>query len=135
MPRIAVPPSASSVAAVRHALAADLAPVTTGETVLDATLVLSELVSNALRHGGPIPGDGLVVNWHVEDVAGVIVIAVTDGAAEQDPVPRDAAVGADSGRGLAIIAKLASTWGVRRSRHHKTVWARVPLRRPLAHLQ
>ncbi|MDQ1680643.1 MAG: hypothetical protein QOI42_1502 [Frankiaceae bacterium] len=123
------------MAAVRHALAAELAAVATVETLSDATLVLSELVSNAVRHGGPIEGNGLVVNWHVEDDDGVIVIAVTDGAAERDPAPRDAPAGADSGRGLAIVARLASAWGVRRSPQHKTVWARVPLRRPLAHLQ
>jgi two-component sensor histidine kinase len=135
VPRIDIPPSAASIASVRHALADDLERVGTGDSVADATLVLSELLSNAVRHAAPLAGNGLVVNWHVEDGAAMVVIAVTDGATEAEPVVQQPSVAADSGRGLAIVDKLASAWGVRRSLHHKTVWARVPLRHRLAHLQ
>ncbi|MCU1675275.1 MAG: ATP-binding region ATPase domain protein [Frankiales bacterium] len=134
MPRISIPPSAASVAAVRHALADDLINVGTGDAVSDATLVLSELVSNAVRHATPVTGDGLVINWHVEDGGAMVVIAVTDGSADAEPRRAPPDTVSDSGRGLAIVDMIASDWGVRRGPDHKTVWARVPLRRRLAHL-
>jgi two-component sensor histidine kinase len=135
MPRIDIPPSAASVAAVRHALAEALQPVGTVDSVADAALVLSELVSNAVRHAQPLPGNGLLIDWHLEDSGHTVVIAVTDGAFDAEPRPRAATPGHDSGRGLSIVSTLASDWGVRTTEHDKTVWARVTLRDPLAHLQ
>ncbi len=129
MPRIDIPPSVECIATVRHALADDLAGVGTRETVADATLVLSEILSNAVRHSNPAPGEGLVVDWHVEAADAMVVIAVTDGTSDADLVLRPPSAEADSGRGLAIVDTIAAAWGVRRSPHHKTVWARVPLTR------
>lgn len=137
MPRIAVPPSAASVAALRHELASDLLPIGSIDTISDATLVLSELLSNAVRHALPASDGGMIVNWHVEDVSDgqAVVIAVTDGSTETEPEKKPPSEGGVSGRGLAIVDTIATDWGVRRTPQHKTVWARVPLTHRLAHLQ
>ena len=135
MPRIAIPPSAASIASVRRALATDLKGVGGSEGVADATLVLSELVSNAVRHAEPVAGEGLVVNWQIESDGLMVLIAVTDASVDDEPRAQPANTASESGRGLAIVDLLASAWGVRRTQNHKTVWARVPLGRRLAHLQ
>lgn len=123
---VLVPLAASSAPAVRRRLARDLsdAGVPTTQTD-DACLVLAELVGNAVRHGAPLDGGGLDVDWVVRD--GVVEVRVTDGGGG---VPRQRAAispGAETGRGLAIVDAVAASWGVARARAGETtVWARVP---------
>ncbi|HEY5334663.1 MAG TPA: ATP-binding protein [Mycobacteriales bacterium] len=119
-----VPLAASSAPSVRQRLARDLVesgvPTTQAE---DACLVLAELVGNAVRHGAPLAGGVLEVDWCVVD--GVVEVRVTDGGAGV-PRQRTAAVGAESGRGLAIVDAVAASWGVARpAQGGTTVWARV----------
>ncbi len=71
----------------------------------DALLLISELVTNSVLHGGPpillavdCDGEGL----HVR---------VRDGS-PTPPVPRVARDGAESGRGMSLVDLLSSTWGV-----------------------
>jgi anti-sigma regulatory factor (Ser/Thr protein kinase) len=86
------------------------------ETVMDATLVVSELVTNALRHGD---GEG-VLRASVEP--GEIQLSVTDsGDAEPRILPPDRArIG---GLGLVVVDRLAADWGVAAFPGGKTVWA------------
>src|SRR5947199_222243 len=52
-----------SASLVRRSLAADLAPHDVDETSLhEVTLVATELVGNAIRHGNPAEGDGVDVS-------------------------------------------------------------------------
>lgn len=129
LPRLAVPPTPASVAVVRRSLTADLADVAPDECVADAALVVSELVSNAIRHAGPVTDNGYVVNWHLDEQQRSVVIAVTDGVVDSEPRAQPPSLASNSGRGLAIVGTLADEWGVQRTTTHKTVWARVPLRR------
>ncbi len=93
-----------------------------GDVVDDLVLAASELVTNALVHaGGPC---------HVAALRtpSVFRLAVTD----TDPAPLRLAacpVGpqASSGRGLAIIAAIASRWGVAPADAGKTVWFEVDI--------
>jgi anti-sigma regulatory factor (Ser/Thr protein kinase) len=83
----------------------------------DAVLILSELLSNACRHGRPLGddmvGDGAVrVAWQV-DGRGRLTVEVTDGGGPTRPVPATPSVTARGGRGLNIITALADDWGVR----------------------
>jgi anti-sigma regulatory factor (Ser/Thr protein kinase) len=96
----------------------------------DAVLILSELLSNACRHGRPLgdalTGDGDVrAAWRV-DRSGRLTVEVTDGGGPTRPVPATPSVTARGGRGLNIITALAKDWGVRDDvRGEVTVWAVV----------
>lgn len=93
----------------------------------DAVLILSELLSNACRHGRPLGrteiGDGDVrAAWRV-DKAGRLTVEVTDGGGPTRPVPATPSVTARGGRGLNIISALAQEWGVRDNASGEvTVW-------------
>jgi anti-sigma regulatory factor (Ser/Thr protein kinase) len=100
----------------------------------DAAVIVSELVSNAIRHGAGGPnGNGLdydrieLILWRR---SGQIICAVTDpgtGApAMADPGPL-----AEQGRGLHVVEALSATWGwTRLGDHRKAVWAAVPAPEP-----
>ncbi|MEU9977090.1 SpoIIE family protein phosphatase [Streptomyces sp. NPDC051014] len=78
-------------------------------------LIVSELVTNAVRHGaGPIT---LRLIRHE-----VLVIEVTD-ASDSVPRLRHARPTDEGGRGLFLVAQLASRRGTRNSPAGKTVWA------------
>lgn len=96
----------------------------------DAVLILSELLSNACKHGRPLggalAGDGEVrAAWWV-DSRGRLVVEVTDGGGPTRPAPATPSVTAHGGRGLNIITALADDWGVRDEVPGEvTVWAVV----------
>ncbi len=101
------------------------------ESVIDdAVLILSELLSNACKHGRPLgdalAGDGDVrAAWRV-DPGGRLVVEVTDGGGPTRPSPATPSVTAHGGRGLNIITALSDDWGVRDdARGEVTVWALV----------
>lgn len=96
----------------------------------DAVLILSELLSNACRHGRPLGhgeiGDGDIrAAWRV-DKAGRLTVEVTDGGGPTRPIPATPSVTARGGRGLNIITSLAQDWGVRDGASGEvTVWVVV----------
>lgn len=85
----------------------------------DAILVVSELVTNALRHG---LGD-VVVRASIEEPTSVRV-AVTDSGPEQPTLlpPNPTRIG---GVGLRIVDEIARSWGVAPFPGGKTVWVVV----------
>jgi anti-sigma regulatory factor (Ser/Thr protein kinase) len=120
----------SSAAAARREIGADLADLgLPAEVVEDATLVVSELIGNAVRYGRPLPGNLLRVTWAVEPDC--LVVKVTDGGSSQSPRFRDAGPFDVRGRGLAIVDALARKWGVDRNENGagpvSTVWAELPV--------
>nr|WP_237694379.1 ATP-binding protein [Streptomyces sp. SID2563] len=97
----------------------------------DAVLILSELLSNACRHGRPLgwqteTGDGDVrAAWRVDRTGG-LTVEVTDGGGPTRPIPATPSVTARGGRGLNIITALAQEWGVRDDAPGEvTVWVLV----------
>jgi anti-sigma regulatory factor (Ser/Thr protein kinase) len=93
----------------------------------DATLIVSELVTNAERHGGLGTGSGRVemIWWRR---AGQLVCAVTDHSASRPPVLTVPDESAEAGRGLHLVAALASEWGwVRLGASRKAVWAALAI--------
>jgi len=115
---------AASVAQVRRTLVEDLETRNVPTEVVDeAEIVVSELVSNAIRHARPLADGNLRVHWKVK--AGVVEVEVTDGGGESTPRPAPRTVWAASGRGLRIVRSLAHEWGVSEDRNGTTVWASV----------
>ncbi|MEU7135231.1 ATP-binding protein [Streptomyces sp. NPDC046261] len=88
-----------------------------------ALIVLSELVTNAVKHAHTSPGREIETSF-CRGTCGVR-IAVDD--ADETP-PRIRTGGATSGRGLILVAEMADRWGVRPRRGiGKSVWAVVTI--------
>ncbi|MEU9018653.1 ATP-binding protein [Actinomadura sp. NPDC048394] len=88
----------------------------------DGQLVVSELVTNALLHGV----GAIVVRVLQDEHSRLPKVEVTDQGAGR-PVLRPPNYAVDSGRGLSIVAALASDWGVRSLPDGgKAVWALLP---------
>ncbi|MEU8540058.1 ATP-binding protein [Streptomyces sp. NPDC048717] len=128
---MAVPHGPAGVGQARHRMREQLDRSGMAESVVDdAVLILSELLSNAYRHGRPLGradvGEGEVrAAWSI-DGAGGLLVEVTDGGGPTRPVPATPSVTAHGGRGLNIIGALAQDWGVRDSATGEvTVWVRV----------
>ncbi|MCP9205975.1 ATP-binding protein [Streptomyces sp. NEAU-Y11] len=87
-------------------------------------LVLSELATNAVRHGR-VPGRyfEVCIAYDAEKLVGLEVSDPRDGF----PVITAAEPDDESGRGLAIVDACAEAWGVRERVVGKTVWARLRL--------
>ena len=84
------------------------------ERVETAELLVSELVTNAVRHAET----GVVLNI---SVVPTIRIAVDDSSCDHLSA-RLAAVDKDTGRGLAIVEALAAAWGCESAPQGKRVW-------------
>ncbi|WP_406072436.1 ATP-binding protein [Streptomyces sp. NBC_01020] len=128
---MAVPHGPAGVGEARHRMRDQLRRTGVSDSVVDdAVLILSELLSNACRHGRPLGrteiGDGDVrAAWRV-DKAGRLTVEVTDGGGPTRPVPATPSVTARGGRGLNIISALAQEWGVRDNASGEvTVWVLV----------
>jgi two-component sensor histidine kinase len=123
-----LPYTASSVGVARRRLIGDLTDAGVYEaTACDAGLVLSELISNALRHATPLPGSLIRVSWCLNDDC--IEVAVSDGGGPTVPLVNKPAANALGGRGLGIVDRLSLRWGVytRQDGSETTVWAMLPL--------
>lgn len=85
-----------------------------------ARLLVSELLSNAVRHGvGPL---GLRLRRTARELA----IEVTDHSMRL-PQPRLAGPDDESGRGLRLVDALAASWGTTPNDDGKTVWCTLTL--------
>jgi anti-sigma regulatory factor (Ser/Thr protein kinase) len=121
-----LPFAASSVGAARRRLVSDLiAAGVYGQEVGDAAVVLSELLSNALRHATPLPGATVRVGWRFE--AGRVRVSVSDGGAQTRPELGQPSQFTTGGRGLQIVQKLARCWGAVSDDDGTTVWAEVAI--------
>ncbi|MCO1574563.1 ATP-binding protein [Crossiella sp. SN42] len=93
-----------------------------GLIVDDAVLVADELVSNAHRHGdAPRTCRIALVNQGRR-----LRIEVADTSPN---LPRIRTPDRFGGRGLVLVDRLASAWGVLPHAHHKIVWAELALDR------
>ena len=92
------------------------------ETFQDLRLLLSELVTNVVRHAGI--AEGAPIRVRVRRGPGVCSADVTsNGVAFEAPdLPADTPGRAEGGFGLAILARLASQWGVELLDDGTRVW-------------
>lgn len=113
------PPLPQSVRAARRALSSVLAEH--GLDVHDATLLVSELASNAVEHART----PFVVTVRIGRAVRVEV------ADESDllPVITNPRTHSERGRGLAVVRAMSSRWGVEFRSTGKVVWFELPLTR------
>jgi anti-sigma regulatory factor (Ser/Thr protein kinase) len=119
---VLLPYEPASVSAARWRLVADLSEAGVGGPAAgDAALVMSELLSNAIRHARPLPGLTVQAAWTLTN--GWLEIAVSDGGASTLPHAARLPLSAVGGRGLTIVEHLSMSWGIRTSDWGTTVWA------------
>lgn len=89
------------------------------DAVFTTELVVSELVTNAIRYGGePI---------QLRLIRGTALICeVVDGSSTA-PHLRRARIFDEGGRGLLLVASMTERWGTRYTATGKTIWAEQPL--------
>ncbi|TDC70179.1 ATP-binding protein [Actinomadura sp. GC306] len=119
---VLLPHAPSSVAVARRRLSSELIDSGVYDAVVDdATVIISELISNALRHARPLPSGQVKVRWRrLEDV---LELEVSDGGAMTEPRRGPGTLSSLGGRGLGIVETLADGWGVRHEEGSTTVWA------------
>ncbi|SEG76412.1 Anti-sigma regulatory factor (Ser/Thr protein kinase) [Thermomonospora echinospora] len=119
---VLLPHAPSSVAVARRRLSSDLlAHGVRAGVVDDANVIISELLSNALRHARPLASGQIRVSW-VRN-GDEVEVAVSDGGAMTEPRRSRPTLSSLGGRGLGIVEALARCWGVRHEEECTTVWA------------
>jgi anti-sigma regulatory factor (Ser/Thr protein kinase) len=76
-------------------------------------LVLSELVTNAVRHSGARPDGRVEIDVRCGPTA--VRVAVADPGPGFDPARRGSPRGADGGWGLYVVGEVAERWWVERT--------------------
>ncbi|MFD4227478.1 SpoIIE family protein phosphatase [Streptomyces sp. NPDC058545] len=111
-----LPADASVVSTARRLVDQQLTAWKLDEAAYTTELIVSELVTNAIRYGeGPIR----LRLIHDQER---LLSEVTD-ANSASPHLRHARDSDEGGRGLYIVMRLSSHWGVRHSRRDKTIWS------------
>jgi PAS domain S-box-containing protein len=116
-----LPVDPEAVAGARRMASEQVAVWGLEELAFATELIVSELVTNAIRYGTPpiqlrlIRGDTLVCE-------------VSDGSSTA-PHLRRARTFDEGGRGLMLVAQVAERWGSRQTATGKTIWTEQPLPR------
>jgi PAS domain S-box-containing protein len=114
-----VPPEASAVAGIRREATRQLERWGLEETAFVTELVVSELVTNAIRYAHPPIRLRLILDRS-------LICEVSD-SSNTAPHLRRARVYDEGGRGLLLVAQLSQGWGSRQTPRGKTIWAEQPL--------
>ncbi|MET8807450.1 SpoIIE family protein phosphatase [Streptomyces sp. NPDC004546] len=107
----------AAVSRARSSVSEQLTAWGLDELGFTAELVVSELVTNALRYGQP-PIRLRLIN------DSTLLCEVSDDS-NTTPHLRRARVFDEGGRGLLLVAQIARRWGTRQARRGKTVWAEL----------
>lgn len=103
--QVVLPLDATSPAAARSWLRLVTCGSHASRLLDDATLLVSELVTNAVRYGGP------PVVLAVDCDGAGLAVRVRDGSAVR-PVPRNPGPDEESGRGFVLLDVLTERWGI-----------------------
>ncbi|MGY5045195.1 SpoIIE family protein phosphatase [Streptomyces sp. 900105755] len=114
-----VPADPAAVSEVRSRVTRQLADWELDELSFTTELILSELVTNAIRHGRAPIGVRLLRDR-------TLICEVSDGSTTS-PHLRYAASTDEGGRGLFLVAQMAERWGTRYTPAGKVIWAEQPL--------
>jgi anti-sigma regulatory factor (Ser/Thr protein kinase) len=119
---IELTPEPGSVAEARARLGA-LRGSVKDEVLDDVRLLVSEVVTNSVRHAGLGPRDAVGVR--VVAGPGRVRAEVVDPGPGFEPPERDPAAGAGSGWGLFLVQHVADRWGIDRLDAHTRVWFEI----------
>lgn len=122
-----LPPDSGSPRAARSVTKVTLTEWSLGRLYEDAAIIVSELATNAIRHGLALTSGGRVqlILIRYQDH---LVCMVTDPAGEQPPLPQEPDYVAETGRGLHIIDAMSRAWGwTPLPRDGKAVWAALTI--------
>jgi anti-sigma regulatory factor (Ser/Thr protein kinase) len=99
----------------------------------DAVLLASELFGNSLRHSSSaLPGETVTVT--VTACVGAVRVEVADRSGPGVPELRPAGEDSEDGRGLGLVARLATRWGWRRRGGRTVTWFEIQaLSQPMQH--
>lgn len=114
-----VPDDPAKVARVRAAAARTLDDWGLAEEAFTTELILSELVTNALRYAAAPIRVRLIRDRS-------LICEVSDGSSTA-PHLRHAATTDEGGRGLFLVAQFAERWGTRYTATGKVIWTEQPL--------
>ncbi|MFJ8717230.1 SpoIIE family protein phosphatase [Streptomyces violaceus] len=114
-----VPPEPSEVARIRRSVTRQLQEWNLEEEAFVTELVVSELITNAIRHAEPPIQLRLILDRN-------LICEVSD-TSSTAPHLRRALTYDEGGRGLLLVAQLSRRWGTRHARRGKTIWAEQAL--------
>ncbi|MFH8367794.1 SpoIIE family protein phosphatase [Streptomyces sp. NPDC018031] len=114
-----LPPEPAEVARMRAAVAARLAEWELSEVAFTTELILSELVTNAIRHA-----TGRI---RVRLLCDRTLICEVSDASNTSPHLRYAASTDEGGRGLFLVSQFAERWGTRYTAEGKVIWTEQAL--------
>ncbi|MFE5584453.1 SpoIIE family protein phosphatase [Kitasatospora sp. NPDC056531] len=117
-----VPYDFAAVSRIRNACGHQLTAWGLEELSFTAELILSELITNALRYGAePI---------RVRMLRDTSLVCEVSDSSSTAPHLRYAATMDEGGRGLFLVAQIAERWGTRYTARGKVIWAEQPLTAP-----
>jgi serine phosphatase RsbU (regulator of sigma subunit)/anti-sigma regulatory factor (Ser/Thr protein kinase)/PAS domain-containing protein len=128
---LALPGGAQAVAIARAAVLGRAEPVIAPDRLRDLVLMTSEVVTNAIRHGGATGPDDRI-RLRVDGDAPRVRVEVRDDGPGFDPASAAfvRAAPGDGGLGLGLVDRLADAWGCDREGGSTVVWFEVdPVRR------
>ncbi|MER5664869.1 SpoIIE family protein phosphatase [Streptomyces mirabilis] len=114
-----LPRDPAAVAGARKVAGEQVAAWGLNETAFATELIVSELVTNAIRYG-----EAPIRLRLIRD--STLICEVSDGSSTA-PHLRRARVFDEGGRGLLLVAQVAERWGSRQTPTGKTIWAEQPL--------
>ncbi|WP_417803952.1 SpoIIE family protein phosphatase [Streptomyces coerulescens] len=114
-----VRPDPAAVAGMRDAVSDKLEEWGLAELGFTMELILSELITNAIRYGAePI---------HVRLIRDRMLICEVSDGSSTSPHLRYAATTDEGGRGLFLVSQMAERWGTRYTPQGKVIWAEQAL--------
>ncbi|EFL36725.1 magnesium or manganese-dependent protein phosphatase [Streptomyces viridochromogenes DSM 40736] len=115
-----IPADPALVAPIRKQVVDQLDQWGLSEATFTAELVVSELVTNAIRYGAP------PIRLRLIHDASTLICEVSD-TNHTAPHLRRAKTWDEGGRGLLLVAQLTQRWGSRHTAEGKTIWAELQL--------
>jgi PAS domain S-box-containing protein len=115
-----IPADPALVAPIRKQVVDQLGSWQLSEASFTAELVVSELVTNAIRYGSK------PIRLRLIHDAATLICEVSD-SSHTAPHLRRAKTWDEGGRGLLLVAQLTQRWGSRHTAQGKTIWADIAL--------
>ncbi|MEW2492966.1 SpoIIE family protein phosphatase [Streptomyces nodosus] len=115
-----IPAAPALVAEIRRQVVEQLEVRGLSETAFTAELVVSELVTNAIRYGEH------PIRLRLIHDSATLILEVSD-SSHTAPHLRRARTYDEGGRGLLLVAQLTQRWGSRHTTDGKTIWAELSL--------